>query len=47
MGNKTEKEIINFFLSDASLIELMLAIRKNDLYDFIEENKEKYFIIGG
>jgi hypothetical protein len=26
MSSKTEQEIINYFLSDASLLELMLAI---------------------
>lgn len=33
MGNKSEKEIINFFLSDASLLELMLAIGTNGFFD--------------
>ena len=33
MSNKSEKEIINFLLSDASLIELMLAISKNDFFE--------------
>lgn len=51
MGNKTEKEIINFFLSDASLVELMLAIGKNDFFEgeqlLVVPENDKYIVIEG
>jgi hypothetical protein len=52
MGNKSEPEIINFFLSDASLVELMLAIGKNDFFEgeqllVIESEGNKYSVIEG
>lgn len=51
MGNKSEKEIINFFLSDASLIELMLAIGKNDFFEgeqlLVVSEGDKYLVIEG
>lgn len=49
MGNKSEEEIINFFLSDASLVELMLAIGKNDFFEgeqlLVVENEENKFVV--
>ncbi len=51
MGNKNEKEIINFLLSDASLIELMLAIGKNDFFEgeqlLVVPDGEKFLVIEG
>jgi hypothetical protein len=51
MGNKSESEIINFFLSDASLVELMLAIGKNDFFEgeqlLVVETGNKYTVIEG
>jgi hypothetical protein len=51
MGNKNEKEIINFLLSDASLIELMLAIGKNGFFEgeqlFVVCEGDKYLVIEG
>jgi len=51
MGNKNEKEIINFLLSDASLIELMLAIGKNGFFEgeqlLVVPEGEKYLVIEG
>ncbi|MDR2684074.1 MAG: hypothetical protein LBB53_01675, partial [Prevotellaceae bacterium] len=51
MGNKNEKEIINFLLSDASLIELMLAIGKNGFFEgeqlLVVHEGEKYLVIEG
>ena len=52
MGNKSESEIINYFLSDASLIELMLAIGKNDFFEgeqllVIKAENNKYCVIEG
>jgi hypothetical protein len=51
MGNKNEKEIINFLLSDASLIELMLAIGKNGFFEgeqlLVVPKGDKYLVIEG
>ena len=52
MSNKSEKEIINFLLSDASLIELMLAIGKNGFFEgeqlLVIPNKQgKYLVVEG
>jgi len=51
MGSKTEKEIINFFLSDASLLELMLAIGKNGFFEgeqlLVIPHNTKYLVIEG
>jgi hypothetical protein len=52
MGKKSDKEIINFFLSDASLIELMLAIGKNGFFEgeqllVIPHENGKYLVIEG
>lgn len=51
MGNKSEKEIISFFLSDASLIELMLAIGKNGFFEgeqlLVIPQDAKYLVIEG
>jgi len=51
MSNKNESEIINFFLSDASLVELMLAIGKNDFFEgeqlLVVKTKDKYTVIEG
>ena len=51
MGAKNEKEIINFLLSDASLIELMLAIGKNDFFEgeqlLVVREGDKYRVIEG
>ncbi len=51
MGNKNEKEIINFLLSDASLIELMLAIGKNGFFEgeqlLVIAEREKYLVVEG
>lgn len=51
MGNKNEKEIINFLLSDASLIELMLAIGKNGFFEgeqlLVVPENDKYLVIEG
>lgn len=51
MGNKSETEIINFFLSDASLVELMLAIGKNDFFEgeqlLVVETGESFTVIEG
>lgn len=51
MGNKSEKEIINFLLSDASLIELMLAIGKNGFFEgeqlLVIPEGNKYLVIEG
>lgn len=51
MGNKNEKEIINFLLSDASLIELMLAIGKNGFFEgeqlLVVPEGDKYLVIEG
>nr|NQU88957.1 hypothetical protein [Bacteroidota bacterium] len=46
LNDKSETEIINFFLSDASLVELMLAIGKNDFFEgeqlLVVANGDKY-----
>lgn len=51
MGDKSDVEIINFFLSDASLVELMLAIGKNDFFDgeqlLVVQTGDKYTVIEG
>lgn len=51
MGDKSESEIINFFLSDASLVELMLAIGKNDFFEgeqlLVVKTGIKYTVIEG
>lgn len=51
MGDKNEKEIINFFLSDASLLELMLAIGKNGFFEgeqlLVVPHKDKFLVIEG
>ena len=52
MSNKSEKEIINFLLSDASLIELMLAISKNDFFEgeqllVVPDEGDKYLVVEG
>jgi hypothetical protein len=51
MSNKNEKEIINFLLSDASLIELMLAIGKNGFFEgeqlLVVKQGEKYLVVEG
>jgi hypothetical protein len=51
MGNKGEKEIINFLLSDASLIELMLAIGKNGFFKgeqlLVVRKGDKFLVIEG
>lgn len=51
MSNKNEKEIINFLLSDASLIELMLAIGKNGFFEgeqlLVVPEGDKYLVIEG
>jgi hypothetical protein len=51
MGNKSEKEIIDFLLSDASLIELMLAIGKNGFFEgeqlLAVPEGNKYLVIEG
>jgi hypothetical protein len=51
MGNKSEKEIINFLLSDASLIELMLAIGKNGFFAgeqlLVVPEGNKYLVVEG
>lgn len=51
MGNKNEKEIINFLLSDASLIELMLAIGKNGFFEgeqlLVIAEGDKYLVVEG
>ena len=51
MSNKSEVEIINFFLSDASLLELMLAIGINDFFEgeqlLVVEKNKKYIVVEG
>lgn len=51
MADSNEKEIINFFLTDASLIELMLAIGKNGFFEgeqlLVVESGDKYIVIEG
>lgn len=52
LHGKSETEIINFFLSDASLVELMLAIGKNDFFEgeqllVVESEGNKYSVIEG
>jgi hypothetical protein len=51
MSNRNEKEIINFLLTDASLIELMLAIGKNGFFEgeqlLVVSEENKYRVIGG
>jgi len=51
MGNKDDKEIINFLLSDASLIELMLAIGRNGFFEgeqlLVVPEGDKYLVIEG
>lgn len=51
MGSKNEKEIINFLLSDASLIELMLAIGKNGFFEgeqlLVVPQGDKYLVVEG
>lgn len=51
MSNKSEKEIINYLLYDASLIELMLAIGKNDFFEgeqlLVVPKNDKYLVIEG
>ncbi len=52
MSNKSEKEIINFLLSDASLIELMLAIGKNGFFEgeqllVVPDDGGKYLVVEG
>jgi hypothetical protein len=51
MASKTENEIINFFLSDASLLELMLAIGINGFFEgeqlLVVEENGKYIVIEG
>ncbi len=50
-NSKNEKEIINFLLSDASLIELMLAIGKNGFFEgeqlLVVKQGEKYLVVEG
>jgi hypothetical protein len=52
MAKKSEKDIINYFLSDASLVELMLAIGKNDFFEgeqllVIKSSDNYYTVIEG
>ncbi len=51
MGNKSDEDIINFFLSDTSLVELMLAIGKNDFFEgeqlLVVPNEQKFTVIEG
>ncbi|MCF6268080.1 MAG: hypothetical protein L3J41_00015 [Melioribacteraceae bacterium] len=51
MANKSEKEIINFFLSETSLVELMLAIGKNNFFEgeqlLVIPESEKFIVIEG
>lgn len=51
MSNKSEVEIINYFLSDASLLELMLAIGINNFFEgeqlLVVEENGKYIVIEG
>lgn len=51
LHDKSENEIINFFLSDASLIELMLAIGKNNFFEgeqlLVVKDGEKFKVIEG
>lgn len=51
MANKNESEIINYLLSDASLIELMLAIGKNGFFEgeqlLVVPHNDKYIVIEG
>lgn len=51
MANNNEKEIINFFLTDASLIELMLAIGKNGFFEgeqlLVVQSSDNYVVIEG
>lgn len=51
MANKNEIEIINYLLSDASLIELMLAIGKNGFFEgeqlLVVPQNDKYIVIEG
>lgn len=51
MGDKTEEQIINFFLSDASLVELMLAIATNGFFEgeqlLVVEEGGKYRVVEG
>lgn len=51
MGEKLESEIINYLLSDASLIELMLAIGKNDFFEgeqlLVVKNGDRFTVIEG
>lgn len=51
MTSKTEREIINYLLSDASLIELMLAIGKNGFFEgeqlLVVLEDAKYLVVEG
>lgn len=51
MFNKSEVEIINFLLSDASLVELMLAIGKNGFFEgeqlLVVPVEENYIVVEG
>jgi hypothetical protein len=51
MSNKTEEEIINYFLSEASLLELMLAIGINNFFEgeqlLVAKEDGKYIVIEG
>jgi hypothetical protein len=51
MGEKSESEIINYLLSDASLIELMLAIGKNDFFEgeqlLVVKNGNRFTVVEG
>jgi len=51
MADKSESEIVNFFLSDASLVELMLAIGKNDFFEgeqlLVVPHNKKFKVIEG
>jgi hypothetical protein len=48
---RSEKDIINFFLSDASLIELMLAIATNGFFEgeqlLVVKEGEKFLVVEG
>ncbi len=51
MGGESESEIINYLLSDSSLIELMLAIGKNGFFEgeqlLVVPDKDKFTVIEG
>lgn len=51
MFNKSEEEIINFLLSDASLVELMLAIGKNGFFEgeqlLVVPDGDKFIVVEG